>query len=377
MFSKIKVKVLLIEDDEGDAFFLEELFAGHASRSISLHWCKDLAEGLEALQQQHFDVVLLDLSLPDSIGLDTFLRVQEQAPSLPVVVLSGLDDDDVAIHAVEEGAQDYLIKGKVNRELLVRSLHYGIKRKQVEEELRLRTQALEDANKELRAFSYTVSHDLRTPLRSIHGFAQLLERGPVGKINERGRHFVRNIVEASTQMERLISDLLKFARLGQQSVVLEDVSLDSLLSKVAEKINVQLKEVGGRIKVFEHSVSVRGHEVMLQQIFFNLFENAITYRQPERPLELVVTCEANEPDSGNVEAGKVVVRVEDNGLGIEEKFHQKIFAMFQRLHHQEDYPGTGIGLATVKKSVELMGGKVWVESELGKGSIFCIELPNI
>jgi PAS domain S-box-containing protein len=238
---------------------------------------------------------------------------------------------------------------------------------QANRSLAQRTIQLEAANKELEAFSYSVSHDLRAPLRAISGFAQIVARRHRANLNEEGQHYLDNIVEASARMGHLIDDLLAYSRLGRQAVRRQAVPLRDLLTQIAGNLAGRLAEVGGHLSLPAETPVVQGDPTILSQIFTNLLDNALTYRRPETPPQVAVSCHS--------ETGYVTIRVADNGLGIPAEYHAKIFNVFQRLHSEEEYPGTGIGLAIVKKSVELLGGQVGVESVVGVGSTFWVKLP--
>lgn len=231
-----------------------------------------------------------------------------------------------------------------------------------------RTAQLEAANKELESFSYSVSHDLRAPLRAISGFSEIIARRHRSSLNEEGRHYIDNIVQASERMAHLIEDLLTYARLGRTGVRHEPVSLASLVGEISRNMQAHITEIHGTLNVMENLPVVIGDQTLLSQVFTNLLENAFKYHQPAISPQVSLTY-YNDDRS-------VVVKVSDNGIGIPLEYHEKIFNMFQRLHSEEEYPGTGIGLATVRKSVELLGGSVWVESEPGRGSTFFVRLPK-
>jgi PAS domain S-box-containing protein len=231
-----------------------------------------------------------------------------------------------------------------------------------------RTAQLQAANKELESFSYSVSHDLRAPLRAVSGFAEIIARRHRGSLNEEGRHYFDNIVKAGERMGRLIDDLLTYSRLGRAGVRLEPVPLAGVFADISKELKRHVDALRGTISIVEDLPNVKGDTTLLRQIFTNLLENAITFHKPEVPPQVEVTCQS--------EVNQVIVRVRDNGIGIPAEHLEKIFNIFQRLHSEDDYPGTGIGLTTVKKSAELLGGSVWVESVVGEGSAFFVKLPK-
>jgi PAS domain S-box-containing protein len=231
-----------------------------------------------------------------------------------------------------------------------------------------RTAQLQAANKELESFSYSVSHDLRAPLRAIGGFSEIIARRHRSSLNEEGQHYIDNIVQASEHMGHLIDDLLNYARLGRTGVRRQPVSLDRLMKDLRKHMQNQLVKLQATLDVADSLPIVIGDQTLLNQVFINLLENALKYHQPETPPQVSLTY--YEQDK------YVVVKVSDNGIGIPVEYQDKIFNMFQRLHSEEEYPGTGIGLATVRKSIELLGGSVWVESRVGAGSTFFIRLPR-
>ena len=227
---------------------------------------------------------------------------------------------------------------------------------------------LEVANADLETFAYSVSHDLRAPLRAISGFAQIIARRHRIDLNDEGQRYFDNIVQASAQMDRLIDDLLRYARLGSQAIRRRPVPLADVLAGVVETMAARVTETGAQIVLPADRPLIDGDATLLSQIFANLIHNALTYCRPGIPPQVRVSCQT--------QGGQVTVCVADNGIGIAPEFHERIFQMFQRLHGEDEYPGTGVGLTIVKRSATLLGGRVWVESAAGEGSTFCVQLPG-
>jgi len=209
---------------------------------------------------------------------------------------------------------------------------------------------------------------LRAPLRAISGFSEIIARRHRASLNEEGQHYFNNIVQASERMGHLIDDLLNYSRIGRGAVRREFISLRDVLAPLKNEFSARLKEINGTLEIVDDLPSVIGDKTLLNQIFTNLLENAITYRKQDVLSQIKVIWQ--------LESKTVIISMIDNGIGIPMEHYQKIFNIFQRLHSEDDYPGTGIGLATVKKSVELLGGEVWVESRLQGGSTFFVRLPK-
>ena len=231
-----------------------------------------------------------------------------------------------------------------------------------------RTAELLATNKELESFSYSVSHDLRAPLRAISGFAEIIARRHRADLNEEGQHYVDNIVQASKRMGELIDDLLMYSRLGRGGVRRRPVALSEICEALTSDFTARIADINGTLIYPDDLPTVLGDKTLLTQIMTNLLENAITYHKPG----IGPRVDVSYLHEGN----SIILRVNDNGIGIPPEYQDKIFSIFQRLHSQDEYPGTGIGLATVKKAVDLLGGEVWVESKVDEGSTFFLKLPK-
>jgi len=229
--------------------------------------------------------------------------------------------------------------------------------------------ALEDlqrSNRELENFAHVASHDLKEPLRKINSFLGLLEERYAEQLDETGREFVRYAVDGADRMQNLIHDLLEFSRIGVRGNAFEPLDMDTVLDEVLDDLQLRIRETGTRIERAPLP-RVTGDRVQLRQLFQNLVENAVKYRR-----EGVAPLLRIEPFA---EEGATGVAVADNGIGIDKEFAQTIFEVFRRLGPRTDDSGSGIGLAICKKIVERHGGRIWVESTPGEGSVFRFILP--
>jgi PAS domain S-box-containing protein len=237
----------------------------------------------------------------------------------------------------------------------------------LERRVRDRTADLLEANRELEAFAYSVSHDLRAPQRAVAGFSQALTRRYADSLDDEGRHFLANVAAAADQMGRLIDDLLAYSRLGRRALRREPVPLAEIVARIHGTFESRLAESDARLEVEEPLVTPLGDTTLVEQILANLVGNALTYRREGVVPEITIGSTASD--------GTVTVSVADNGIGIAPEWHERIFELFARLHTDEEYEGTGIGLAISRKAARLMGGEITLESTPGSGSAFRLHLP--
>lgn len=230
-----------------------------------------------------------------------------------------------------------------------------------------RTQELEAANKELEAFSYSVSHDLRAPLRSINGYAKVLVEDCHDKLDSTDMQALEVITRNASKMGNLIDDLLSFSRLGKQNLTKVSLSVESIARGAIEE--TQAKEEGRKADIHVDPLpDVKGDSSMLRQVFINLISNALKYsRKKEDPRVNIGSYREN---------GHVVYFVKDNGAGFDMKYYDKLFGVFQRLHNAADFEGTGVGLALVQRIIKKHGGKVWAEGKVDEGATFYFSVPD-
>ena len=247
-------------------------------------------------------------------------------------------------------------------------IHHDVtERRRVATELQSRGELLQAANKELEAFSYSVSHDLRAPLRHIDGYAALLSKSAGEALSDKARRYLQTISDSAKQMGQLIDDLLVFSRMGRQDMLRTTVNLDQLVKTVLHDLRLDLQ--GRTISWTMHPLpNVSGDPVMLRQVFLNLISNALkfTATRPETKIEIG----AVRRNSGEAE-----VFVRDNGVGFDMQYVNKLFGVFQRLHRNDEFEGTGIGLANVRRIIHRHGGRTWAEGAPNQGATFYFSLP--
>ncbi len=237
----------------------------------------------------------------------------------------------------------------------------------LEELVRERTAELEQANKELNAFAYTVSHDLRAPLRHIDGFIGLLQKNAGTVINEQGRQYMAAISDSAERMERLIDDLLSFSRMGRQVMVSKPVQLGTLVRDVIRELE---PDTAGRTIAWRIAglPEVSGDASLLRVVLSNLISNALKFTRSRQQAQIEIGAMAGQ-------ASEAVIFVRDNGVGFDMTNEDKLFGVFQRLHRVEEFVGTGIGLATVRRIIDRHGGRTWAEGEPEQGATFYFALP--
>jgi signal transduction histidine kinase len=350
--------VLLIEDNIGDARLLREMFNEDSSRHFDLTRVSFMAEAERHLAIHTADIILLDLGLPDAQGLAAIRRARVAAPDIPLVVLTGMDDEELAAQSLQEGAQDYLIKGEIEPRGLLRALRYATERKRLE---RLKDE-----------FVSTVSHELRTPLTSIAGSLGLLMGKAAGTLSEPAARLLEIAHNNSRRLVRLVNDILDIEKLESGHAVFDFKCVDvkSLVEQTAEALRgyAEGHRVKIRIEATAAADQVRADSDRLAQVITNLLSNAIKFSPPDS--EVVAAIEQ--------EAGSDLVRitVRDRGLGIQPDFKSRIFERFAQADatNARRMGGTGLGLSIAKQIVDRLGGEIGFADAPGGGTIFHVEL---
>jgi DNA-binding response OmpR family regulator len=394
MGSALGPKKILAVDDS--VTYLNQLAEALRGEGYDVVLAQSGEEALELIAVQPMDCVLLDLVMPGLGGQETCRRIKS-APivrDVPVIILTARESRDAMIRALAAGADDYIAKSS-EFDVLKARMRAQIRRRQFEDESRraregalrkelddaeaqaarelaqaraLLIEELERKNTDLEAFSYSVSHDLRAPLRAIHGFSQALLDENGDQLDEVGKDYMQRVIKAATRMDQLIRDLLDYSRISRTAIDVAPLDLDDIARDALDQLAADLTSSGATVEVGRPLGRVLGHRAMLVQVVANLVSNSLKFVPKDRAPTIRLRAEH--------QSGLVRLWVEDNGIGIDSKHLERVFGVFERLHQTDVYPGTGIGLAIVRRGVERMGGHVGVQSALGEGSRFWAELTS-
>lgn len=365
---------ILIVDDRADKLLALEAILSSLGQSIVK--ARSGKEALRCLLHQDFAVILLDVSMPCMDGFETAALIRKRPSSelTPIIFITSISNSDSNIfQGYSLGAVDYMLTPIVPDILRTKvsvfvELHKQAREiKSLNRELERRIKDLTEINKELEGFSYSISHDLRAPLRSIRSFSQFLREHSERGLDPEGQDYLQRIERAAKYMDLLLLDLLQYSRLSSVELEMVPVDLEAAVRDVLTSIEQEIQDRKAEISVRPPLGSVVGHPATVRQVFFNLISNSLKFVAPNQPPQIEIWAER-----GN---GSLRIFIRDRGIGIPPQHHQKIFGLFQRLHSQDSYPGTGIGLALVRKGVERMGGHLGLESAAAQGSRFWFQLP--
>ncbi|MDZ8261325.1 hybrid sensor histidine kinase/response regulator [Nostoc sp. ChiQUE01b] len=388
---KLTIHILLVEDSTSDTHLLRRIFLNSDQKQWQMLHVERLSEAIEASRknsastlnnsqiesrkQRRFDLVLLDLSLPDSIGLETLKEFKAAVPDIPVVVLTGVDDEDLALQALAEGAQDYLVKDKMTIQRLVRAIRYAIERSEIINQLREseeRTRqalAKEQELNELKSnFVAMVSHEFRTPMTTIRTAVDILEYNNNKLTDDRKTKYFDRIQNAINQMLNLLDEMLflsktETAKLEYKPTLL---NLENFCSELTDILQLNAGSKHSIIFTFQgKSTQAQMDEDLLNCILTNLISNAIKYSPENDTIWFDLICKDR----------LAIFQIRDRGMGIPLKDQTHLFQTFYRASNVGVIQGTGLGLTIVKKCVELHGGDIQLESEQGVGTTVIVTVP--
>ncbi|WP_271254852.1 hybrid sensor histidine kinase/response regulator [Pseudanabaena sp. Chao 1811] len=363
---RAKCRVLLVDDDEDDYVVTRDFLVEAEQFDFQLDWVDNFQLGLQEISKNQHDVYLLDYRLGKENGLELLQEAIKIGCNKPIVLLTGLGDHEIDQQAMKSGASDYLEKGHMlSTILLERAILHAIDRKQFENRQLELMSELATANQELKDFAYIVSHDLKAPLRGIASIATWIEQDYGDRLDSEGQEMLHLLGGRVRRMSDLIDGILQYSRVGR---VQEEKSVVNLQDLLIEVIDLIALPVGIEIAIETELPMVFAGKTQMQQVFQNLLSNAVKYMgKPEGKIRL-----------GHTERqGFWEFYVSDTGLGIEARHFDKIFQIFQTLTTRDSSESTGVGLAIVKKIIEIYGGKIWVASEYGKGSTFFFTIPRL
>ena len=377
--------ILIVDDTPANVAVLAEHLV---SNGFSVMVAQDGEEGIERAQFGHPDLILLDVMMPGMGGFETCrqLKSHDSTKDIPVIFMTALSDIGDKITGYKVGGVDYVTKPFHTEEVLARiKTHLSLQtmrkqlveqnlqlqqeivvRQKAEEVVEQRSQELARSNAELEQMAYVASHDLQEPLRMVASYLQLLQQRYGWQLDADAHEFIGFAIDGAKRMQALIDDLLTYSRVGTRAKPLEPTNCAAVMDAVLHSLRMAIEESGAQIRC-EALPVVMGDAAQLMQLFQNLIGNAIKFRGGQAPR---IQIRAERED------GFWRFEVQDNGIGIAPEYFDRIFVMFQRLHSRSKYPGTGIGLAICKKIVEQHSGRIWVESEPGKGTIFKFTLPQ-
>jgi len=363
--SKLFLNVLIVEDSQDDVdLLLRTLRRGGYKVN---HQCVDNAKSLaDALNAQDWDIVLTDFNLPQFSGASTVNLIRETLGlDIPIIVVSGAIGEETAVQLIKAGAQDYVLKDKLAR------LPLAIEREVSAAQSRRERIAVENQRViERENFISIVAHDLRAPLQRVETMVHLLRSEYQHKFDEEGKDIVFRIERSAARLRLMLSSLLAYTRYGHKATKNRIASLASAIEEVLE--NVGIDHTNSELRIMLGDINwVKGDAVLIGHVIQNLVSNAFKFRKKDRAFKISF-------EAAPVGDGKVEISVTDNGIGIEPRFSEKVFDIFYRLHDDEEFEGTGIGLAICKKIIGDHGSTIWIDKNYRDGTrvVFTLETAD-
>lgn len=380
-----KINILLIDDKPSNVYSLEKLLEKPGREFLSAY---SGAEGLRKALENEVDLIILDVQMPDMDGFEVaqILKSNKRTKEIPIIFASAEKKEHQSImKGFEEGAVDYLskpldpelTKAKVSvllkiqlqkRELIEKNLSLERADAQITQlniNLQKNLEQLEIMNNELESFSYSISHDLQSPLRVLLGYSKILEEDYNNQLNDDAKKILSIVQQKASYLGTMIENLLKFSKLGRQELQKSQIDILQLVQKIVNDTN----DATGRVKIIVKELhSAIADPSLLVHVWANLISNALKYSsKKETP-----TIEIGSYKPNN----EIVYYVKDNGSGFDMKYSDKLFGVFQRLHHESEFEGTGVGLSIVQRIILKHGGRVWAEGKINIGATFYFSLPE-
>ena len=357
-----QLRVLLVEDNPADGeLMLHALRQGGFDSQFEVVQTPE--EFRVRIRKNQYGIILADYRLPGWNGMETVAILQQEGLDIPVVLVSGALGELKAVECIKQGAADYVLKDNLTR--LPQSVRRAIEEKQLRDENRRTHEELTRSNRDLEQFAYVASHDLQEPLRMVATYTQLLAERYQGKLDGNADKYIHYAVDGALRMQMLVKDLLAFSRVGRRQQVPQDTDCGLVVRAVMANLQSAIQESRAQIGYKDLPVLLADHSELVQ-LFQNLIGNAIKFRSEALP-RILITAERKKKEW--------LFSVADNGIGIAPQHVDDVFVIFKRLHTQQEYPGSGIGLAICKKIVEHNQGRIWVESQPGQGSTFQFTWP--
>lgn len=356
------LRALIVEDEPADV----ELVLG-ALRRAGFEATVDVAQTAEEfsglVRKNSYDVILADYKLPGWNGMESVEVLRREGLDVPVIVVSGALGELTAVECIKQGAADYVLKDRLTH--LPEKLRRAMQDKRLREEHKRTLAELARSNQDLEQFAYVASHDLQEPLRMVATYTQLLAERYRGRLDADADKYIHYAVDGALRMQALVQDLLAFSRVGRQGTDLQSTDCNAVVEMAVKNLQSAVDESHAQV-TYDRLPEVLADRSQLVQVFQNLIGNAIKFRGAEPPAIRI---------SASKRRKEWVFAIVDNGIGIAPEHAEIIFAIFKRLHTAAEYPGSGIGLAICKKIIERLGGRIWVESQTGRGSTFKFALP--
>lgn len=358
------LNVLLIEDDDTDAERAERLLR-QMTTPVTFERASTLHAGLAAMERNPPSIVLLDLHLPDAVRLDGPAILTQRYHSIPLVVLTGLEDRELALQAIELGAQDYLNKDSIALDSFERTIRYAVVRHTTQDRLRESLRRIANNNDEFDGFASAVAHDLRSPVRTARLLADRLIAG-VGDSYDDPHDMAGRLDETLGRLDEVILSMLDYTGQRTNDWATDPVHLHPLVVDVTATLQADIESAGATVEIeIPHSVAVTGRSILVWRVVENLLVNSIKYRHPDR--DPVITV------SATTRGDRVSISVGDNGIGVPTEKRDVVFRMLEQLG---DTPGQGLGLSVCRQIINSLDGSIWIEPDRGTGTTVTIDLPR-